>query len=141
MLNKLRLVVPAIPMLALSACTTPGHDPFGKTVYLRGEMTWWEAAPQYQLQQVENGLFMTQAKLKADGNRYRFKFADNHWQCGTNFGVKSGNGILTAGGQAVTLNPCSLFDDLQIMPTEDGVYEFYLDISGNDPVAYIKKAK
>jgi len=140
MLNTMRLVLPALSILALSACTTTNDDPFGKNLYLRGEMTWWEAAPQYRLEQVSRGVFMARAELKADGNPYRFKFADQSWQCGTNYGFKAGNGIITAGGEAVRLTACSQFDDLKIIPTEDGVYEFYLDIRGDEPVAYVKKS-
>ncbi|MFM2475745.1 hypothetical protein [Celerinatantimonas sp. MCCC 1A17872] len=111
-----------------------------RPIYLRGVFTWWDADPQYQLQQVsgQKGLWMTEAELIADGRPYEWKIGDKDWHCGTDFGYKSDSSLLKEGQKRV-VDACAEFNSIKFIPKTDGTYQFFLDLRGQDPVVYVRK--
>ena len=141
MIKKLVAAIFVLSMAVLSGCASNGDmaaDSFGKTIFLRGEMNGWNAKPESALTQVETDLYRTVAELEG-GKRYKFKFADITWSCGTNFGYSSGsNGVVTLDGEPILLNDCSKYEDLKFTPEMTGSYEFYLDVRGEKAAVFIK---
>jgi len=141
MIKKLVATIFVLSMAVLSGCASNGdmaEDAFGKTMYLRGEMNGWNAKPENSLTQVETGLYRTVAELEG-GKRYKFKFADMSWSCGTNFGYSSGgDGVVSLDVEPTLLNDCSKYEDLKFTPELTGSYEFYLDVRGEKAAMFIK---
>ena len=48
-------------------------------------------------------------------------------------------GVFEMGGEPVALNPKSVFEEVKVTPDADGEYDFYLDVTGEAPVTYVKK--
>lgn len=111
-----------------------------RPIYLRGVFTWWDAEPQYQMHPVANkkGLWMTEAELIADGHPYEWKIGDKQWHCGTDFGYKSDDSLIVENTPRVVDN-CAKFNSLKFVPKKDGIYQFYLDVRGAEPVVYVKR--
>lgn len=138
-----------LAMLWLAGCSAGGGRdpqqelstdyPDGRVLYLRGDMNDWAALPEQRLRKVGEGLYMTEAKLLAAHSPYKFKYADRDWTPGCNFGYASGSGEYRLGGSAVPLTPKSMFEEVVVSVDTDGTYAFYLDVRGEQPLAYIKK--
>jgi len=137
-----------LALLGLTACAGSGREeeqkwssdyPDGRVLYLRGDMNDWEALPEQRLRKVGEGLYMTEAKLVAAQSPYKFKYADRDWTPGCNFGYAKGSGEYHLGGNAVPLTPRSMFEEIVVSVDTDGTYEFYLDIRGEKPLAYVVK--
>lgn len=141
MIKKLVTTIFVLSMAVLSGCASNSNtdgDAFGKTIYLRGEMNGWTAKPENSLKQIETGLYFTVAELEG-GKRYKFKFADMSWSCGTNFGYRAGgDGIISLDVDPTLLNDCSKYEDLKFTPELTGSYEFYLDVRGEKPSMFVK---
>ena len=116
-----------------------GADVFGTQIYLRGEMNDWAVGSQYMVQKVSDKVYMASAELNVDWAPYKYKFADSAWTAGTNFGYKDQPGIYEYGGEPVVLNPKSIFEEVKFTPPENGIYDFYIDVTGEAPVTYVKK--
>lgn len=116
-----------------------GADVFGAQIYLRGEMNDWNAQPQYLVKKVSDGVYVATAELKVDWAPYKFKFADSQWSAGTNFGYRDQPGVFEWGGDPVVLNPKSVFEEVKVTPPADGLYDFYIDVTGEAPVTYVKE--
>lgn len=112
-----------------------------KTMFLRGVFTWWEADPQYQLKRVKGQLYKSEAKLKADGQPYSFKFADASWSSGQNCGFKSKEeGTHVQLDKPIGANCNASYDNFEFTPKETGVYEFYIDFTNESmPMVTVKK--
>lgn len=143
--NLFKAGVLAIVALVATGCASSDSDSkLTKDVYLRGVFTWWDAEPEFQLQPVEGKENVWSATspvdepLIADGQPYEWKFGDAAWQCGTNFGFKTGTADIQLGERRET-NKCAAFDNFKFTPAEDGVYRFFLDWSGDEPYVYIEK--
>ena len=109
------------------------------SLYLRGVFNWWEADDNYKVSEVDDKVFMSSAKLIADGQPYDFKFADTDYKPGLACGPAGAN-VLTVTNrlEADCNNPGANF---QFTPDETGVYEFYIDFSDSDePEVYIRKS-
>jgi hypothetical protein len=147
MFKKIVLSAVVAGALAMTGCASGGSsagdkggaDVFGTRIYLRGEMNDWAASGQYLINKVSDGVYVATAELKVDWAPYKFKFADAGWTAGTNFGYKDQPGIFEFGGAPVTLNPKSIFEEVKVTPPEDGLYDFYIDVTGEEPVTYVKK--
>ena len=145
MLKKIVAVALAAVVVVMAGCASGGGDgaKVARTLYVRGVFTWWDAEPEFEAQMIEANLWTAKAELVADGNPYEWKFADGAWSAGTNFGYKKSgdfDGTINIGDK-VEVNPNSAFENLKFTPTEDGVYEFYLDWREEKPFTYIKKAQ
>ena len=110
-----------------------------KAVYLRGEMNDYEVSESYRLRKDDEDTYCTVATLRADWAPYKFKFADAGWSAGTNFGYRDQPGVYEMGGEPVALNPKSVFEEVKVTPDADGEYDFYIDVTGEVPVTYVKK--
>lgn len=154
MYKKLFLAAVAAGVLALTGCASDGSsssssaaatggdggaEVFGTPVYLRGEFNDWAAKDQYLLKKVSDGVYVATAELKVDWAPYKYKFGDAAWTPGTNFGYKEQPGVITVGGDPLALNPKAVFEEVKVTPPEDGLYDFYLDTTGESPVTYVKK--
>lgn len=98
----------------------------GRAIYLLGEMNQFRPSPQYALTQDRHDgrRHCASSLLRADRAPYRFKFADDAWSAGTNFGFAEPPGTLYVDSGRVRLNPGSRFEELQFYPREDGTYRF-----------------
>jgi hypothetical protein len=149
MYKKLILVAVAAGAFAIAGCSSDGAsggaeggaDVFGAPIYLRGEMNDWNAQPQYLIKKVSDGVYVATADLKVDWAPYKFKFADSAWSAGTNFGYRDQPGVFEWGGDPVVLNPKSIFEEVKVTPPADGLYDFYIDVTGENPVTYVKEHK
>ncbi|MDO2948470.1 pullulanase [Aeromonas simiae] len=145
MFKKTVAMILAAGTLVLGGCSAGGGadasgDFDGKSVFLRGEMNDWQANDETKVTKVGDKLYMAKGTLKKEWAPYKFKFGDANWSCGTNFGYKSpSDGVASLDGEPVPVNPCSKFEDLKFSPDADGVYEFYLDLNGEQPTVYVKK--
>jgi outer membrane murein-binding lipoprotein Lpp len=151
MYKKLLLAAIAAGTLALAGCASDGAsdsasgdaagaaDVFGTQIYLRGEMNDWNAQSQYLITKVSDGVYKATAELKVDWAPYKFKFADAGWTSGTNFGYKEQPGVFEWGGDPIVLNPKSVFEEVKVTPPADGLYDFYIDVTGEAPVTYVKE--
>ena len=101
-----------------------------KAIYLGGEMNDYEASETYRLRKDGHG-YCTLATLRSDWAPYKFKFADENWSKGTNFGFLTPPGVLRDGARSLELNPNSKFEEISYYPKKDGVYRFCL-IPKND---------
>ncbi|MFM2480759.1 hypothetical protein [Celerinatantimonas sp. YJH-8] len=138
----------AMMLSFLAGCSITSEEPhrpvstqIDKPIYLRGVFTWWDAEPQYQMKQVPGkpGVWMTQAQLVADGHPYEWKVGDKDWQCGTDFGYLSDSSPVQLNQPRVADN-CAEFNSFSFTPDQDGIYQFYLDVSGQNPQVYIRRA-
>lgn len=137
------LAILAVP-LAICSCTTTtsgsgGEDVGaiisedaggvlveGRELYLRGEMNGYEAKESYRLKKAGDGWCAT-AALKAEKGSYKFKFGDNLWTSGSNFGFAKSPGEVKSAADKIELNRYSKFEDLKyIMEGGDGNYDFCL---------------
>ncbi|MCI7772544.1 MAG: pullulanase [Succinivibrio sp.] len=137
-----KIIVSAIALSGfLSACSSKipeqvaellpnGYSIDGKAIYLRGEMNDYEVSETYRLRKADEG-YCTLATLRADWAPYKFKFADENWSNGTNFGYLNPPGVLKEGSRTIPLNPNSKFEEISFYPKADGVYKFCL-IPQND---------
>ena len=147
MYKKLLLAAIAAGSFALTGCASDGAsagaeggaDVFGAPIYLRGEMNDWNAQPQYLVKKVSDGVYVATAELKVDWAPCKVKFADAGWSAGTNFSYRDQPGVYEMGGEPVALNPKSVFEEVKVTPDADGEYDFYLDVTGEAPVTYVKK--
>ena len=97
-----------------------------RTIYLLGEMNQFRPSTAYALIRSGNNRYCASSLLRADWAPYRFKFADDSWTQGTNFGFAEPPGTLYVDSGQVRLNPSSRFEELQFYPREDGTYRFCL---------------
>lgn len=150
MYKKFLLTAIAAGTIALTGCSSDGSsssaaggpgaaDVFGTQIYLRGEMNDWNAMPEYLIVKVSDKVYKATAELKVDWAPYKFKFADAGWSAGTNFGYKDQPGVFEWGGDPIVLNPKSVFEEVKVTPPADGKYDFFIDVSGEEPVTYVKE--
>ena len=66
----------------------------------------YEVSETYRLRKANEG-YCTLATLRADWAPYKFKFADENWSNGTNFGYLNPPGVLKEGSRTIPLNPPS----------------------------------
>lgn len=118
--------------VSVAAITPGGLSINEKAIYLRGEMNDYEVSETYRLRKSKtNSSYCTLASLRSDWSPYKFKFADEAWSTGTNFGYLTPPGVFREGARAVELNPNSKFEEISFYPKADGVYRFCL-IQKND---------
>ena len=103
----------------------------GKTIYLVGEMNDYKISQAYALKKEEDNRFCVVTALRSDLAPYRFKFTDENWSNGTNFGFKNPPGTMYEGSAMQALNANSRFEDMRFYPEKDGMYSFCL-IKSND---------
>lgn len=114
--------------------------PSNTVLYLRGDMTNWEARTEYQVQQVSSRLYTVKADLPDAGKTYHFKFADAQWLPALNYGAAMDDATLTLDSPA-PIRAYSCLDELTFTPDQAGKYEFMLDLRGRKPVALVKMAQ
>lgn len=114
--------------------------PSNAALYLRGDMTNWEARAEYRVQQVSSRLYTVKADLSEAGKTYHFKFADAQWLPAMNYGAAIDDATLTLDSPA-PIRAYSCLDELTFTPEQAGKYEFVLDLRGRKPVAIVKLAQ
>lgn len=114
--------------------------PSNTALYLRGDMTNWEARAEYRVQQVASRLYTVKADLSEAGKTYHFKFADAQWLPAVNYGAAIDDATLTLDSPA-PIRAYSCLDELTFTPEQAGRYEFVLDLRGRKQVALIKQAQ
>ena len=114
--------------------------PSNTVLYLRGDMTNWEARSEYQVQQVSSHLYTVKADLPDAGKTYHFKFADAQWLPALNYGAAIDDAALTLNSPA-PIRAYSCLDELTFTPDQAGKYEFVLDLRGRKPLALVKVAQ
>ena len=128
---------------AVAAGGAGAADVFGKAIYLRGELTepQWAPLDEYLIQPVADNVWKAKAELKVDWAPYKFKFADSAWTPGTNFGYASDSapGVFEWGGNPIVLNPSSKFEEVNVTPPADGVFDFFIEKQGDKFVTYVKE--
>lgn len=139
----------AMTAVMLSACSSvSGPDLIsvnamkinGKDIYLRGEMNDYAAISSNRLIKRDEGMYCTLAALRSDWTPYRFKFADDNWSQGSNFGYAYPPGVMRAGSAPMKLNPNSQFEELRYFPKEDAVYQFCIIQDDDEYFATVEKA-
>ncbi len=110
-------------------------------MYIRGTFSWWAAKPEFRLTRLSSTLYKGTVSLVADGESYDFKLADKDYNSGKNCGFASSKGQqLTSSGTPVLAN-CNVEGNyFQFMPTKNGSYDFFFDVSSQQPKIYIKPA-
>lgn len=78
-------------------------------------MNDYEASETYRLRKDGHG-YCTLATLRSDWAPYKFKFADENWSKGTNFGFLTPPGVLRDGARSLELNPNSKFEEISYYP-------------------------
>lgn len=114
--------------------------PSNTALYLRGDMTNWEARAEYRVQQVASRLYTVKADLSEAGKTYHFKFADAQWLPAMNYGAAIDDATLTLDSPA-PIRAYSCLDELTFTSEQAGRYEFVLDLRGRKPVALIKQVQ
>ena len=114
--------------------------PSNTALYLRGDMTNWEARAEYRVQQVSSRLYTVKADLSEAGKTYHFKFADAQWLPAVNYGAAIDDATLTLDSPA-PIRAYSCLDELTFTPEQAGRYEFVLDLRCRKPVALIKQVQ
>ncbi len=132
MANCFKCAAFALPLFLLAGCTgsSDADDAApdaqaGSPLYLRGDMNDYGVSGNFRLKQAQDGL-CTEAALRAEWSPYHFKFADENWSKGSNYGFMEGPGAISDGSAPVKLNPQSKFEDLTLTVTKDGIYRFCL---------------
>jgi hypothetical protein len=146
MLKKLLIVTLAAAALA-TGCTgggaggTGGKRDMSEFMYLRGVFTWWDAEDEFKLKKVDGqpDVYFSSAELVADGQPYDYKFADAGWSAGSNCGFKGKEDEVVEVGKRSKVNCSSAFENFKFTPPETGVYNFFIDFSGETPETYIEK--
>ena len=131
-LNVIKCAALIVPAVLLSGCngSSQADDDApeavnGAPIYLRGDMNDYGVSGNFRLRKNEAGL-CTEAALRAEWSPYHFKFADEKWSKGTNFGYMDPPGTIHDGQGPVMLNPNSKFEDLTLDVDKDGIYRFCL---------------
>lgn len=114
--------------------------PSNAALYLRGDMTNWEARAEYRVQQVSSRLYTVKADLSEAGKTYHFKFADAQWLPAMNYGAAIDDATLIL-GSPTPIRAYSCLDELTFKPEQAGKYEFVLDLRDRKPVAIVKLAQ
>lgn len=112
----------------------------GSVLFLRGDMTNWDALPEYQVQQTSTRVFSVKANLPEAGKTYHFKFADAQWHPALNYGTAIDDATLSL-NSPLPVRTYSYLDELKFTPEQAGTYEFMLDLRGHKPVALVKLAQ
>lgn len=102
------------------------EDPSG--LYLRGDMTNWDALPQYKAKAISNNMFTVDVDLLS--RQYHFKFASKDWNPDYNFGALTEQRELKI-DSPVEIKAGSCMDELLFTPDEAGKYEILLDLSNS----------
>lgn len=148
MFKKIAAISLSVAALALGGCGATdgdagatGKPDMSKVMFLRGVFTWWDAEEEFRIKRVDGDLYMAKAELVADGQPYDFKFADAGWTSGKNCGYKGKEDEVIELGKKSKANCSSVFENFKFTPAEDGVYTFYIDFGGADPIVSVEKAK
>lgn len=151
--KMLLLLSTPLAALAMSACQSNGDSASadvttgtehpevfqGRDIYLRGEMNDYGVQSAYRLRKFDENRYCTVAPLRSDWSPYRFKFADEDWSKGTNFGYNSPPGVLREGAGPARLNGKSRFEELRYEPSVDGIYRFCIVIENKVPYATVTR--
>jgi len=66
-----------LAMLTLNACQLNNKTTNSSSWYMRSEITWWEARPEFRLRKNEEGnLLETEFSMISDGQEYHLKITD-----------------------------------------------------------------
>lgn len=137
--------IPLLTILGIAGCSTHAPEPFDAaadfhdvSIYLRGDMSGWQALREYRLQRVSPHLYSVAGRLRHTYGTYKFKFADAEWTCGYNYGAADGGHAQLQAGNKVAVTPCNTYGELAFTPSSDGVYHFYLDLRGASPQVFVQ---
>jgi hypothetical protein len=140
----------AASLMTLSACSSMPTEVFSGAssqqlvdplrLYLRGEFSWWDAVEEYRLKQVsDKSVYSVNVNLLADGQPYKFKFADEHWSEYANCGISEENNIVQLGSvYRLDCNTLSSKSAFVFKPEKNGTYTFSLSLSEGYPQLLIE---
>ncbi|WP_114339802.1 hypothetical protein [Corallincola holothuriorum] len=127
----------AILLLFLLSHTTHADEP----LYLRCDCNWWQALPEYQMQQVGSAnLYRTEIEIKNASFPINFKLVDVNYTPGSNFGYLNPTDRVITMGRVVKATPDAVKENFEFMPPAPGTYQIFLDLDGKTPMVFISKA-
>ncbi|WP_024872767.1 hypothetical protein [Tolumonas lignilytica] len=139
-------ILPVIACVLIAGCSSqsgtqsnvsPNVTPSNTALFLRGDMTDWDARSEYQVQQTSSNVFSVKAELHEAGKTYHFKFADARWLPAMNYGAAMDDAELSL-DTPVPVRAYSCLDELSFTPELAGKYEFVLDLRNRRAVALVK---
>ncbi len=139
-------VLPVVACVLIVGCSSqsgtqssisPNVTPSNTALFLRGDMTDWDARSEYQVQQISSNVFSVKAELPEAGKTYHFKFADARWLPAMNYGAAMDDAALSL-DTPIPVRAYSCLDELSFTPEQAGKYEFVLDLRNRRPVALVK---
>lgn len=139
-------VLPVVACVLIVGCssqsgtqsnTSQNVTPSNTALFLRGDMTDWDARSEYQVQQTSSNVFSVKAELPEAGKTYHFKFADARWLPAMNYGAAMDDAALSL-DTPIPVRAYSCLDELSFTPEQAGKYEFVLDLRNRRPVALVK---
>lgn len=139
-------ILPVIACVLIAGCSSqssthsnvsPNVTPSNTALFLRGDMTDWDARSEYQVQQTSSNVFSVKAELPEAGKTYHFKFADARWLPAMNYGAAMDDAELSL-DTPVPVRAYSCLDELSFTPEQAGKYEFVLDLRNRRAVALVK---
>lgn len=134
-------VILAVATIATAGCSSVGryskvfdgrHIP-SETVYVRGSMSFWDAAPEYRFTRAQGNALTVGVNLFADGDAYEFKIADNEWSSKLNCGGKN-TPLTLQPNTKVALYCDNNSHNISFKPSVSGTYLLTLSFIGKDDV-------
>lgn len=107
-----------------------------KPLYLRGNMSFWDAVPEYKFAKDGSGKLSVNIELFADGQAYEFKIADSDWSAKYNCGSKKSMKAITMATRS-TLFCGGNSHSLTFLPRRSGVYNISLKADGKDKMTVL----
>lgn len=102
-------------------------------LYVRGSMSFWDAAPEYRLQRTAENVLSIDLNLFADGDSYEFKVADNDWSDVFNCGSQYTSQLVQPNVKTPLF--CSTSShNLSFKPEKSGVYRVTLVFKDRDDI-------
>ena len=86
--NRFSFALLTATVASLSGCQLTPKSDADTNWYMRSEITWWEARPEYRLiSNKDKTLLITDFELRPDGQKYHFKITDKKLSQNRNCGA------------------------------------------------------
>ncbi len=115
---------------SITSVFSVGHLP-SKALYLRGNMSFWDAVPEYRFARDGSNTLSVNIELFADGQAYEFKIADHDWSAKFNCGSKKSSKEISV-AETAALFCGGNSHNLTFLPRRSGVYNIRLKAEGQD---------
>ncbi len=133
----LRIIFVSWMLLLLIGCSSQesvDHKPLEESnqsnndLYLRGDMTNWDALSQYKARAISRNTFAVEVSLVP--RQYHFKFASVDWKPNSNFGALTEQKELSL-DSSVEVKAGTCMDELTFTPNEAGRYRIILELTNS----------